>query len=165
MSLIVTSIAELIYFIGMDCELWWCLPSQVGWGWAIAGVFVSFIIFFLQYEYLREFSDPAPENSETCGIHTLNIIALIACIVSISYRQTWVVFLYPAVLFGALYLRCRRWSTALLYTIAIGLYSVAMLGALIKLLYFALIVLVIGIAGQILGTTYIHRYSDTYRQY
>lgn len=164
LSLIGTAIVELIYFIGMNCELWWCQPSQVGWGWAIAGVFISFIIFFLQYQYLKGFSDPVPENPKTSGIHTLNIVSLVACIILISYRHTWVIFLYPAVLFCGLYLRCRSWSTALLYTFLISLYSIALLGTLFKLMYFIIIVLTIGLASQMLGTTYVDRYGNVYKQ-
>lgn len=164
LSLIGTAIVELIYFIGMNCELWWCQPSQVGWGWAIAGVFISFIIFFLQYQYLKGFSDPEPENPKTSGIHTLNIVSLVACIILISYKHTWVIFLYPAVLFCALYLRCRSWSTALLYTFLISLYSIALLGTLFKLMYFIIIVLTIGLASQMLGTTYVDRYGNVCKQ-
>lgn len=168
LSLIGTAITELAYFIGMGFDFWWCYPSQVGWGWAIVGVFASFVTFSVQYQFLRAFSDHAPKASETfktLNIHYLNIISLSVSLILIFYGHLWAIFLYPTVLFGTLYLQCRRWTTALLYTFTIGLYSVALICTFITLLYFAIIVLIINIAGQMLAPVYFDRYGNAYRCY
>ena len=96
-GLLFMAVIEIIYFLVMEQNIWFCYPGNVGWGWALLNIFLYSFVMTYQFHLFLAVIEELDNSSANFPNISLGILALIAVffLFIISFFFTDIPYEYP----------------------------------------------------------------------